>query len=275
MVGDMSTSSSIASSPTMPALFIGHGSPMNALESNTFTQEWQRLGTALPKPRAILMVSAHWYIGESAVTAMPDPQTIHDFYGFPKELFEVQYPAAGSPEVALEVAEIVKPQQVNLDADTWGIDHGSWSVLVHMFPDADVPVVQLAIDASKTVDEHIALAQALEPLRRSGILIVASGNVVHNLRQVQWGYPDAAFDWNIDFDTTARDILVSDPGRVRDLTSHQAYDLAAPTPDHLIPLYYLAGVADAASQTVDQIFEGFSMGSLSMSSYILNGSDDG
>lgn len=243
---------------------------MNALEDNQFTTAWKTLGRDLPKPRAILMVSAHWYIGESAVTAMAAPATIHDFYGFPQELFEVQYPAVGSPEIALEVAEIVKPQRVNMDADSWGIDHGSWSVLVHMFPDADIPVVQLAIDATKSVDEHLALAQALEPLRRSGVLIVGSGNVVHNLRQVQWGHPDAAFDWNVDFDTTARDILASDPGRIRDLTSHASYDLAAPTPDHLIPLYYLAGVADAAGNNVEQLFEGFSLGSLSMSSYMLS-----
>jgi 4,5-DOPA dioxygenase extradiol len=255
----------------MPAVFVGHGSPMNALERNRYTQAWADLGRTIPRPRAILAVSAHWYVNASAVTAMDRPKTIHDFYGFPDELFAVQYRAPGSPELAAEVAELVQPTWIGLDTDSWGLDHGTWSVLVHMFPDADVPVVQLSIDATKTADEHVALGAALEPLRRDGVLIVASGNVVHNLRRIEWGRPDGAFDWNLEFDEAARAILAERPAAIGELTSHRHYGLAAPTPDHLIPLYYLAGVADAAGRSADPFVEGYAMGSLSMTGYVVRG----
>ncbi len=178
----------------MPALFLGHGSPMNTLDDNDFTRAWATLGRVLPRPRALVVVSAHWFIGATAVTAMAKPRTIHDFYGFPQELNEFQYPALGAPELAGELAEIVKPTWVGLDNDQWGLDHGTWSVLAHIYPDADIPVIQLSINALKPMEYHVALGAQLSALRNRGVMVVASGNVVHNLSRVQWNRPNAAFD---------------------------------------------------------------------------------
>ena len=250
-----------------PALFVGHGSPMNTLERNGFTEAWRMAGERLPRPRAIVVVSAHWFFGATAVTAMPRPRTIHDFYGFPERLFAFDYPAPGAPDVAEEVAEVVKPSWVGLDRDQWGLDHGTWSVLAHLYPEADVPVVQLSINALRPLAYHVDLGSRLAPLRERGIMILGSGNVVHNLRRVQWDRPDAAFDWAERFDEAAMAQLAEDPSAVLKLVDHPDYPLAVPTPDHFIPLLYLAGLAAEGEGIVEPWVRGYAMGSLSMTCY--------
>lgn len=254
----------------MPGAFIGHGSPMNTLETNRYTDAWRALGRSMPTPRAVLCVSAHWYTNATAVTAMPTPRVIHDFYGFPDELFQFDYPAPGSPEVAELVAEVVKPRWVGLDIDSWGLDHGTWSILAHIFPDADIPVVQLSINALKPLEYHLDIGARLAPLRREGIFIVGSGNIVHNLRRIDWSRPDGATDWNHSFDQAAMGLLADRPGDILELTEHDAYDAAVPTPDHFIPaLYFAALAAEADDDDVDVLVEGPAFGSLSMTSYTL------
>ena len=252
---------------SMPALFIGHGSPMNTLERNGFTEAWRRMGERLPRPRGVLVVSAHWYFGATAVTAMPRPRTIHDFYGFPQALFAFEYPAAGSPEIAEEVAEEVKPTWCGLDRDQWGLDHGAWSVLAHLYPEADVPVVQLSINALKPLDYHLELGAKLASLRDRGIMVVASGNVVHNLRRIQPDKPDAAFDWAVRFDDAVVRQLADDPSKILGVTAHPDFASAVPTPDHFIPLLYFAGMAAASDTRPDALVRGYAMGSLSMTCY--------
>ncbi|MFG1888798.1 4,5-DOPA dioxygenase extradiol [Micromonospora sp. NPDC049051] len=251
----------------MPAAFIGHGTPMNALELNRYTQAWRAFGRAVPRPRAILVVSAHWYIGATAVTAMPRPRTIHDFYGFPQELFDVSYPAPGLPELAEEISDVVHPTWVGADVDSWGIDHGTWSVLTHAFPDADVPVVQLSINAFKGPDFHLDLGARLAPLRERGVLVVASGNVVHNLRGVDPRMVDEGFDWARRFDDAAKDVMLGEPTGAAALDAHRDFDRAVPTPDHFIPLLYLAGLAGAAGHGAEVLVDGYAYGSLSMTAY--------
>jgi 4,5-DOPA dioxygenase extradiol len=236
----------------MPAAFLGHGNPMNALQDNRYTQAWRAFGAATPRPRAILVVSAHWYIHATAVTAMPRPRTIHDFYGFPQRLFDIDYPAPGLPDLAAEVSDVVKPTWVGADIDSWGIDHGTWSVLLHAFPDADIPVVQLSINANK------------------GFLIVGSGNVVHNLGGMSRTLPDSGYDWAQRFDEQVKETMAQDPAEVPALDGHRDFPHAVPTPDHFIPLLYLAGLAGASNRGTNVLIDGYSYGSLSMTAYTLD-----
>ncbi len=253
--------------PVMPAAFIGHGSPMNALELNRYTAAWRAFGRAVPRPRAVLVVSAHWYIGATAVTAMSRPRTIHDFYGFPQPLFDVQYPAPGLPELAEEISDVVRPTWVGADVDSWGIDHGTWSVLTHAFPAADVPVVQLSINAFKPIDHHLELGARLAPLRERGVVVVASGNIVHNLPGMDMRMVDEGFDWARRFDDAARDVLLDDPTGAARLDAHADFARAVPTPDHFLPLLYLAGLAGRADDRPEVLVDGCAYGSLSMTAY--------
>lgn len=256
----------------MPAAFLGHGSPMNALEQNRYTAAWQALGASVSRPRAILVISAHWYINATAVTAMDRPRTIHDFYGFPQALFDVEYPAPGDRDLAEEVADVVEPVWVGVDWDSWGLDHGTWSVLCHAFPGADIPVVQLSINANKPLDYHVDLGARLAPLRERGVLIVGSGNVVHNLGRVQPRLADGGFDWAERFDEQVRGVMTDDPSAVGAVRDHGDYRSAVPTPDHFIPLLYLAGLAGAAGHPADVLVDGFAYGSVSMTAYTLGAS---
>jgi 4,5-DOPA dioxygenase extradiol len=254
----------------MPAAFLGHGSPMNALERNAYTEAWRAFGAACGRPRAILVVSAHWYINATAVTAMARPRTIHDFYGFPPALFAVEYPAPGDVGVAEDVADLLKPDRIGLDVDGWGIDHGAWSVLVHAFPKADIPVLQLSINALEPFEYHLALGARLASLRQHGIVILGSGNVVHNLRRIDRTKPEAAFDWAERFDTAAKKIMTTNPAEIATLADHPDYALAVPTPEHFLPLLYVAGLAHAEDRTADVLIDGYAMGSLSMTAYTLD-----
>ena len=242
---------------------------MNALEVNRFTDAWRAFGAGIPRPRAVLAISAHWYVNASAVTAMAQPRTIHDFYGFPDELFAFEYPAPGDPGLAAEVVDLVEPTWIGVDTDSWGLDHGTWSVLAHVFPDAGVPVVQLSINAMKPFEYHFELGAKLAPLRERGVLVACSGNVVHNLGRLDWANPDSASDWAQRFDDDITAIMTDDPAGLVGAASHRDYRLAAPTPDHFLPLVYLAGMAAAAGARTEVLAGGCSMGSLSMTSYTL------
>lgn len=249
----------------MPAIFFGHGNPMNALAKNDYTTAWNTIGNSIPAPTAILCISAHWYIPGTVVTAMASPRTIHDFGGFPRELFEVQYPAPGCPELAKRVVKLLAPLPVTLD-QRWGLDHGTWSVLVHVFPEANVPVVQLSIDETQPPAFHYQVGKLLGPLRDEGILVIGSGNIIHNLHTYAWGKHEVApFDWAVRFETIARELLLN--GDDAPLVDYELLGrdalLSAPTPDHFLPLLYVIGLRredDAATFPV----EGFDGGSISM-----------
>lgn len=251
----------------IPSLFIGHGSPTNTLENNSYTQVWKKLGQAVPRPRGILVVSAHWFIGATAVTAMQYPRTIHDFYGFPEELFAFEYPAPGLPELADEVVELAKPMWIGLDRDQWGLDHGTWSVLAHMYPEADVPVVQLSLNSLKPIEYHIELGQRLAALRDRGVLLLGSGNAVHNLRRLNWRNLDSGEDWAYRFDDAAAALLAERPADIAELQEHPDYALAVPTPDHFLPLLYIAGIAAASGIAASPLVRGCTLGSVSMTCY--------
>ena len=254
-----------------PAAFLGHGNPMNALETNRWTAAWSEFGASLEEATSIVAISAHWYVNITAVTAMAHPRTIHDFYGFPDELFAVDYPAKGDPALARHIVETLAPIHGGLDEDSWGLDHGTWSILTHIRPAADLPVVQLSVHAGLPLEQHLEIGRALAPLREQGVAIIASGNVVHNLGRIEWANTGRGAAWAEDFDRSARDLMVSDPSQIGQLFDHPAFALAVPTPEHFLPLVYLAGLADAAGRGTTTLIEGCDLGSLSMTSYGLSG----
>jgi 4,5-DOPA dioxygenase extradiol len=261
----------MTSAARMPAVFLGHGSPMNALDDNAFTRAWRALGSALPRPRAILCVSAHWVTDGPVVTAMAAPRTIHDFGRFPQALFDVRYPAPGDPALAARVATLLAPARVGLDRREWGLDHGAWSVLVHLFPDADIPVVQLGMDGTLDALGHLALARRLAPLRDEGVLILGSGNVVHNLPAMTWhdqGGP--AFDWAARFDAAIVAAILEDaPDKVAGYAAlGEDAARSVPTPEHFWPLLYVLGVRETGDEA-DIGTDVIEYGSLSMLSVAL------
>ena len=249
----------------MPAIFLGHGNPMNALSQNGYTSGWASFGKSIPRPNAILAISAHWYITDSAVTTSCNPQTIYDFGGFPDALYQVTYPAPGSPELARRVNSLLAPVPVRFD-DHRGLDHGTWAVLIHAFPDADIPVVQLSIDATKPPAFHYDMGKKLRSLREEGVLIVGSGNVVHNLSAYQWGDTDAApYDWAVRFETRIREQMMA--GHHESLVDYQNSGrdamLSIPTPDHFLPLLYILGGCRKTDEVRFPI-QGIDGGSISM-----------
>jgi 4,5-DOPA dioxygenase extradiol len=250
----------------MPVVFLGHGSPMNALDDNRYTRTWRAIGASVPRPRAVLVVSAHWFIGYTAVTAMPRPQTIHDFFGFPQQLFDVEYPAPGHPELAREVADLVRQTSV-IPTQQWGLDHGTWTVLRHMYPQSDVPVFQLSIDYDKPAAFHYALGRELAALRERGVLILGSGNVVHNLRATDRGVPDgmkASRPWAEAFDEAVKSALATqDHAVLQDYAKLEGAATAVATPDHYFPFLYALG-AGGTQQAARTIHEGFQSGTISM-----------
>jgi len=270
-----------AANQTMPAIFFGHGNPMNALQDNDWTKAWAAIGKSIPRPRAVLCVSAHWYLPATLITAMAEPRTIHDFGGFPRELYQVQYRAPGSPELARRIQELLAPLPVELD-HSWGLDHGTWSVLRHVYPSADVPVVQLSIDETQPPAFHFELGKRLATLRDEQVLIVGSGNLVHNLHTYAWGHhTPEPYDWVVRFEEQAKELMTSagtsanavgtasntvptnfDPLINYDSLGRDAL-LAIPTPDHYLPLLYILG-ATRPHDSITFPVQGIDGGSVSM-----------
>lgn len=249
----------------MPVIFFGHGNPINAVQDTVWSATWAALGQQLVRPRAVLSVSAHWYVRGTAVTAMARPRTLHDFGGFPQELFEVEYPAPGSAALATRVKELLRPTTVRPD-QSWGLDHGTWSVLRHVFPDADVPVVQLSIDATQPAKFHYELGRRLAPLRDDGILVLGSGNVVHNLQAYAWNRAAVRpLDWATRFEKTVRDLIQQEEHEL--LVDYAALgpdaERSIPTPEHYLPLLYVLGASERGD-TVSFLTDGIEGGSLSM-----------
>ena len=256
---------------TSTAAFLGHGSPMNALEHNRYTQSWTSFGAAQPKPKAVLCVSAHWYVNAVAVTAMQNPRTIYDFGGFPQELFQYEYPVVGSPDVAQRVADLLPQHKVVMDQSNWGIDHGTWSVLCHVFPDADVPVVQLSINAQLPALDHVEIGRLLAPLLAEDIMVVGSGNIVHNLGIIDWGLVGKGAVWAEEFDAQVRQILTgANPTDIVSLLDHPHARKAVPTAEHFLPIAYIAGIAEVSGKAIEVLVSGCELGSLSMTSYALS-----
>lgn len=254
------------STETFPVLFVGHGSPMNAIEQNEFTTGWQNVSRNLPKPAAILCISAHWETKGTFVTAMEKPTTIHDFGGFPQQLFDVQYPAPGSPELAAETQNLVESTTIGLD-NSWGLDHGAWSVIKHFFPEADVPVIQLSLDYRQDAQYHYDLGKQLSALRNKGILIVGSGNMVHNLRMIDWQKPDAGFDWAQEANSKFKQLISTNDHK--QLINYQKLgreiELSVPSPEHYLPLLYTLALK-TDKEEVSFFNDKSVMGSISMTS---------
>jgi 4,5-DOPA dioxygenase extradiol len=249
----------------LPAIFFGHGNPMNAVTHNGYTDAWRRIGQETPKPKAILSISAHWYVPETGVTVTTAPRTIHDFGGFPQELYQVQYPAPGDPALARRVQQLLAPLEVKLD-ESWGLDHGTWSVLRHVYPEADIPIVQLSIDETKPASFHFEVGKKLALLRDEGVLIVGSGNLVHNLHTYAWGrhLPDP-YDWAVRFEHDAKEMILA--GEHKPLIHYETLGrdaaLSIPTPDHYLPLLYVLA-AGQAREKIRFPVEGVDGGSISM-----------
>ncbi len=250
----------------MPVLFIGHGSPMNAIENNEFTDGWRAVAESMPKPQAIVCISAHWETGGTFVTAMAKPPTIHDFGGFPEKLFDMNYPAPGSPELAKELHDSITRADVGLD-DKWGLDHGAWSVISRMYPDASVPVIQMSLDYMKTAKQQYDLARELAPLRNRGILIIGSGNMVHNLRAVDWHNQSGGYDWALEANSTFKKLIAGNEHQ--QLINYQnlgsAVGLAVPSPEHYLPLLYVLALKKEGEK-VSFFNDKAMMGSLTMTS---------
>lgn len=260
-----------SNSTRMPVLFIGHGSPMNALADNTYTRMLKNLGQRLPIPKAILVISAHRMTEGTAITHMNQPKTIHDFYGFPKALFDVQYPSPGSPRIAEDVKRLVtSTSEVILDDSAWGLDHGTWAVLKHMYPEAQIPVMQLSLNHRATPDDHFRIGQELKALREQGVLILGSGNLVHNLRTIAWGENAPAHEWALEFDAWTKSALERRDFKslLNQATATQAGKLSIPTPEHYLPMHYILGASDAKDELRFE-FEEMQNASISMRSFSL------
>ncbi len=257
----------------LPAIFFGHGNPLNALLTNPYTEGWRSIGEHTVRPKAILAISAHWFVPGTGVTISTAPRTIHDFGGFPRELYQVRYPAPGDPDLARRVQTLLAPTPVTLD-ESWGLDHGTWSVLRHVYPDADIPIVQLSIDESQPPEFHYEIGRKLAPLRGEGVLIVGSGNLVHNLHTYAWGahLPDP-YDWAVRFENEARAVLLADDDKL--LVDYEKLGpdalLSIPTPEHYLPLLYVAGTRQRG-EVVTFPVEGVDGGSISMLSVQVGGS---
>lgn len=258
------------SAQKMPVLFVGHGSPMNGIEDNSFSACWKALGTELPKPKAVIVISAHWFTQGTRITAMTNPQTIHDFGGFPKALFDVQYPAPGSPALAAETIALVRSAHVVPDHD-WGLDHGAWTIVRHMYPNASIPVLQLSIDYTKSASYHYELARELGELRKKGVLLLASGNMVHNLRVMNWNLPESGFDWAIESsDIFRKHLLDGDHGSLINYEKlGAAVRMSIPTPEHYLPLIYSIGLQEK-SDNMTLFNDKTLMGSISMTSVLFS-----